>query len=153
MSKILMMKKCQAMKDLDKNIQEREEMFRALMDSKKRVSDVFSTPQPSNKRTVSQRGLASAPREKEILPARKSARLAGGKVPEITRYVPEITSEPEHVPLPFETLKAEDLFKYDEDEEKLAHAKDFFTSYAKQSKPGNLKSSNSSKQFLQKVKN
>jgi len=136
-----------------KNIQEREEMFRALMDSKKRVSDVFSTPQPSNKRTVSQRGLASAPREKEILPARKSARLAGGKVPEITRYVPELTSEPEHVPLPLETLKAEDLFKYDEDEEKLAHAKNFFTSYAKQSKPGNLKSSNSSKQFLQKVKN
>ena len=40
-----------------------------------------------------------------------------------------------------------DLFKYDEDEEKLAHAKNFFTSYAKLSKPGNLKSSNSRKQF------
>jgi len=136
-----------------KNIQEREEMFRALMDSKKRVSDVFNTPTQTNKRTVSQRGLASTPKEKEILPARKSARLAGGKVPEISRYVPELTAEPEHNPPPLETLKAEDLFKYDEDEMKLAHAKQFFNTYTKQSKPGKIKSSTSSKQFFQNLKN
>ena len=56
-------------------------MFREILDAKKRVSAAFTpTTAIDNKRSVSKRGLATPKREKEYLPPRKSARLAGGQV-------------------------------------------------------------------------
>ena len=56
-------------------------MFRDLLDTKQAVSAAL-TPQ-STRVGPSKRGLASVRREKEVLPPRKSARLAGGKVCEV----------------------------------------------------------------------
>merc|ERR1719433_90426 len=47
-----------------------------------------------NKSQPSSRGLQSEKKVKEVLPPRRSARVAGGKVPEIERFVPVI-EEPE----------------------------------------------------------
>ena len=71
-----------------RNIREREAMFEELKisEAKSDLSLLF-TPTTQNKQGPSKRGLASKKKEKEILPARKSSRISGGKVPEIQRYV------------------------------------------------------------------
>lgn len=95
-----------------KNIREREEMFHNLhLDKlKTRLSDAFAHKKPS---AASKRGLLQPKKEKEVLPLRKSARLAGGKVAEIDRFVPDQPAEPEEVSLPLRTLKLSETCEKD----------------------------------------
>ena len=68
-----------------KNIQEREAMLQEITETKARVSAVFSPAAGSRERAAaSRRGLLAARKEKEVLPPRKSARIAGGKIEYIT---------------------------------------------------------------------
>jgi len=133
------------------NIQERMDMFKEILDVKKRVSEAF-TPKTQEKREASKRGLASVKREKEILPPRKSARLEGGKVPEITRYVPELAPEPEYTGYPLETLDAKTIFKYDEDEKKLENAQEYMSQFCKEITEPKIKSSKSSQEYMERMK-
>ena len=75
------------------NIREREEMFKQLElnDAK---SSAFPVTPLRNKSNPSSRGLQSEKKVKEVLPPRRSARVAGGKVPEIERFVPLIEEPP-----------------------------------------------------------
>ena len=68
-----------------RNIREREALFEELRisEAKSDFSQMFTPTQ--NRQGPSKRGLASVKKEKEILPARKSSRLSGGKVPDIDR--------------------------------------------------------------------
>merc|ERR1712115_665302 len=58
----------------------------------------------------SKRGLASKKKEKEILPPRKSSRLSGGKVPEIQRYEPILSTPVEEKEIPLHSLPLEDTY-------------------------------------------
>ena len=90
------------------NIREREAMFLelGLTDAK---TDILPVSKPGrNKSAPSSRGLQSKKKVKEVLPRRSSARIAGGKVAEIERFVPVI-EEPAAERYPsLETLKLED---------------------------------------------
>jgi len=112
-----------------KNIRERDVMFGELMSTKSRLSSVL-TPSRKEKSAASRRGLITVKKEKEILPPRKSARIAGGKVPEIERYAPELQPEEEHGGLPLETLKLKETFKHGEEESKVAQMEQFCSDFS-----------------------
>ena len=113
------------------NILERQAMFEklGLATVKHDLSEGLTPSRP--KHNPSSRGLASEKKPKEILPPRKSARLAGGLVPEIERYVPlvEETYEPEIASL--ETLTVEDCFNNADDDEFVTHNKTLLTELSK----------------------
>ena len=109
------------------NIKARQAMFAQLgIDSAKDEFMEGMTP-TKPKHNPSSRGLASEKKPKEVLPPRKSARLAGGQVPQIERFVPldEEEYEPEIANL--ETLKIEDCFNNADDEDFMKHTQQFLS--------------------------
>lgn len=102
------------------NIREREEMFQQL-----ELEDVkattFQALTPARKSNPSSRGLQSEKKVREVLPPRRSARVAGGKVAEIERFVP-LVEEPETERYPsLEVLTVEESLARSESKESSVH--------------------------------
>jgi len=114
-----------------RNIREREAMFEELKisEAKSDLSLLF-TPTTQNKQGPSKRGLASKKKEKEILPARKSSRISGGKVPEIQRYEPLLSDPVEEKEIDLHTLPLADTFA-SSDLVTLADTQQFLTKISK----------------------
>ena len=66
-------------------------MLGELLATKSLISAAL-TPAGKEKSAASKRGLTSVKKEKEILPPRKSARIAGGKVLKKKKYFFRMTS-------------------------------------------------------------
>jgi len=105
------------------NILERQAMFNQLelSSAKMEVNEFTPTRQ---KYTPSSRGLASEKKEKIILPPRKSARIAGGLVPEIERFVPLVEEPVEEDIASLEVLGIKDSFNNADDEEFVTKTKE-----------------------------
>jgi len=114
-----------------RNIREREAMFAELKisEAKSDLSQLFTPTQ--NRQAPSKRGLASEKKEKEILPARKSARISGGKVPDIERFVPLLEPQHEERSLALETLNITETYNKSDDPAFLAHTQNFLSSLSK----------------------
>jgi len=114
-----------------RNIREREAMFAELKisEAKSDLSQLFTPTQ--NRQAPSKRGLASEKKEKEILPARKSARISGGKVPDIERFVPLLEPPHEERSLALETLNITETYNKSDDPAFLAHTQNFLSSLSK----------------------
>jgi len=99
---------CEYEKIRHENIRQREAMF-AELDFEEAKMGV--TPEIQRSATgPSKRGLQPVKKEKEVLPRRQSSRLAGGKVPEIERFVPMADPEvPEAPEIPERTLTLEEF--------------------------------------------
>jgi len=93
-----------------RNIRERQALFEELKisEAKSDLSQMFTPTQI--KQGPSKRGLASTKKEKEILPPRKSSRLSGGKVPEIQRYEPLLSTPVEEKEVPLHSLPLADTY-------------------------------------------
>jgi len=144
-----------------KNIRERQAMFAELeINSAKSEYTVVSTPAPKS-RNVSDRGIVGDLKanraKKEVLPPRKSSRIAGGKVPEITRYVPLEEDTPEEPPVVLEPIKVgESLKNRDEMKEALVTSflqklKDSSKNDVKPSRSSNLNNLNLAEEGVAKV--
>merc|ERR1711892_493535 len=114
-----------------RNIREREAMFAELKisEAKSDLSQLFTPTQ--NRQAPSERGLASEKKEKEILPARKSARISGGKVPDIERFVPLLEPPHEERSRALETLNITETYNKSDDPAFLAHTQNFLSSLSK----------------------
>ena len=96
-----------------RNIMERQALFQSLD-----MEDAKSELTPSRPKHVpSSRGLASVKKVTEVLPPRKSARLAGGLVPDIDRFVPLVEEPEEDNIASLEELSIKDAFVRAEDED------------------------------------
>jgi len=105
-----------------KNIRERQAMF-AELELNGAKSDYTAITTPKLKASApSKRGIAGEGRPREVLPPRpKSARIAGGKVAEIERFVPLVDDTPDDPPLILEDITIKDsLSKSDDMKEALA---------------------------------
>ena len=113
-----------------KNILERQ----ALLNQLDIKIDLDGLTPVKQKLTPSSRGLASEKKEKVILPPRKSARLAGGLVPEIDRFVP-IVEEPEEAEIAnLDVLEIADCFNNADNEDFVVKTKQLMTDLCKESK-------------------
>jgi len=94
-----------------RNIREREALFAELniSEAKSDLSNMFTTP-TQNKLVPSNRGLASQPKKKEVLPPRKSSRLSGAQVPEIQRFDPLLEASEEEKSVPLHNLSLSETF-------------------------------------------
>jgi len=108
------------------NILERQKMFNQLElnSAKMEVNEFTPTRQ---KHAPSSRGLASEKKEKIILPPRKSARIAGGLVPEIERFVPLVEEPVEEDIASLEVLGIKDSFNNAEDEDFVTKTKELMS--------------------------
>jgi len=111
-----------------RNIREREALFAELKINEAK-SDLkhLSTP-TQNKKGPSKRGLSSEVKTKEVLPARKSARLSGGQVAQIERYVPLLDPPTEDQCLPMKSLSLSETFSKTEDPDRVSNTKTFLSS-------------------------
>jgi len=108
------------------NILERQKMFNQLeLNSAKMEMNEFTPTR--QKHAPSSRGLASEKKEKIILPPRKSARIAGGLVPEIERFVPLVEEPVEEDIASLEVLGIKDSFNNAEDEEFVTKTKELMS--------------------------
>lgn len=104
---------CEYEKIRMKNIMERQAMFQSLDMEDAKMELTPSRP----KHVPSSRGLASEKKVTEVLPPRKSARLAGGLVPDIDRFVPLVEEPEEENIASLEDLSIEEAFVRAEDNE------------------------------------
>lgn len=110
-----------------KNILERQAMFQSL-DIDDTKMELGVTPS-KNKHVPSARGLASEKKEREVLPPRKSARLAGGLVPDIDRFVPLVEEPEEESIASLEDLGIGDAFTKADDEEFVEKTKQLLAGF------------------------
>jgi len=134
-----------------RNIRERQAMFAELQisEAKSDLSQLFTPTQ--NRQGPSKRGLASEKKEKVILPARKSSRLSGGKVPEIDRFVPLLEVPAEEKSVPLEPLSIQETFNKSDDPASLSHTQTFLTSLSKATTSKSTISFNSSSSFKSSI--
>jgi len=111
-----------------RNIREREAMFEELKINEAKSDASLSVTPALNRQAPSRRGLVSERKEKEVLPARKSARLRGGKVAEIERFVPLLEPPSEERSLPLETLSISTTYTKSSDPSSLSHTQAFLSS-------------------------
>jgi len=102
-----------------RNIMERQALFQSLDMEDAKLELTPSRP----KHVPSSRGLASVKKVTEVLPPRKSARLAGGLVPDIDRFVPLVEEPEEDNIASLEDLSIKDAFVRAEDEEFVIRTK------------------------------
>jgi len=117
-----------------KNIMEREMMMQEIAELKSQVKVAMSPAVTTTRNNAySKRGLAAEKREKEVLPRRKSARIAGGKVPEIERFAPELAppKERQTKTLSMNTHSIKESFHHIDDETKTQLANDFVLEFSK----------------------
>ena len=122
---------CEYEKIRMQNILARQKMLQELQINEAKFD---LTPSKPSKHTPSSRGLASEKKPKEVLPPRKSARIAGGLVPEITRFVPLVEEPEEENYASLEVLDIKASFNNADDEEFVKKTKELFTGLATNSK-------------------
>ena len=112
------------------NILERQAMFDSLEINDAKIDLDGLTPS-RNKHTPSSRGLASEKKPKVILPPRKSARLAGGLVAEIDRFVPLVEEPEEYRIASLEDLGIQDTFNNADDDDFVVKTKELLSNVGK----------------------